>query len=166
MPAIRGSNSKGEIMSSTLQKTAFCAIILVMVVGVAAAQSNFKPAPGAPYRCPCFTQADVEAIPMPYEQCVIDWAWPDQSMDVLTTNIIYEQGISGATAKISKEERWGYCAYIDIDDPLHTFVTFTDLSYKEGLACQQIIADVIEMNQGQCLFFCVGEDCSAPHGDD
>lgn len=146
-------------MNRIIGRIVLSMIALSLAVAVAAAAGPLQPKPGAPSRCPCFTYSDVEAIPTPYMQCVIDADFtPNPNIVTLTTNIIYEQGISGAEAKVNDDTKSGMCSYIDYEDPLHTWVHFEDLKYKEALACREFIVTVIG-DGGNCDFFCVGDEC-------
>ncbi len=149
--------TKGEIMNIILRRVALLGVVLILAVGIASAQAELRPGANAPSKCPCFNQADIWAIPMPYWQCAIDFqAVPGR--DTLTTNLIYVQGI-GAEAKVSEDNKSGYCAYVDYEDPLQTWVSFEDLKYKEALACREMIVNVIYANVAYCESFCEGDDC-------
>ena len=146
-------------MSSIFRRAALSVVVLTMAVSLAAAVGPLKPHPDAPSQCPCFSQADVEAVPVPYMQCVIDANFtPNPNDYTLTTNIIYVQGISGAEAKVNADDKAGMCSYVDIDDPLHTFIHIEDLKYKEAVACRDYIVNVIG-DGGSCDYLCIGDEC-------
>ena len=146
-------------MNSVLRRVAILGVMLILAVGIASAQAELRPGPNAPSQCPCFTQADIWAIPTPYAWCALDADWSSEGHDTLTTNIVYVQGYSGAEAKVSEDNKSGYCAYIDWDDPLHTWVSYDNLKYKQALACRELIVTVMEANQASCLEYCEGDDC-------
>ena len=99
--------------------------------------------------CPCFTQEQVDAIPTPYDQCIIDFDLGSGGTE-LTTNIIHVQG-TGAQATLGENSY--SCAFGNglVDPPI--FVSFqTNLSQAE--ACRQIIVNTITANAGQCELLC------------
>ena len=102
--------------------------------------------------CPCFSASDLEAIPTPYVQCLIDYD-PGSEGGPLVTNVFnaVDPDLTGAQVSVSEER--SFCVYCD-PNVVPTTCVAPALDYATGLACQQMLEDFIRANQDQCLRLC------------
>ena len=101
--------------------------------------------------CPCFTQEQVDAIPTPYLQCIVDFSFGGNEEH---TNIIYAEGgqqLAGAGAVLGQFS--DSCVYHNslVDPPI-----FFSLEVTQGQAeaCRQLVVNTIEANEDQCQLLC------------
>ncbi len=137
-------------MRKSLGRIAVFGIALALSAGLAAAQSLPKlDAPTS--ECPCFTQAQIEAIPTPYEYCTI------QNLEILDnrwgffSNIVHETPLIGAQIEYYTKTQKGECLYLDYSGDPWITVQLKDLTVGQATACRQYILNVIEANYDQCL---------------
>ncbi len=136
-------------MQRSILRIAVFGAALALAAGLANAQIVLEGKTEPSTECPCFSQADVEAIPTPYLQCAIQLS---EEKWTLTSNLINVDGHSGAQVNVyTKTEMGSNCQYIDYYDPLDTFVNIEHLSLGQALTCRQYILNVIEANFDQCL---------------
>jgi hypothetical protein len=100
--------------------------------------------------CPCFTQAQSDAIPTPYSQCLIDWEFGTEQY----TNIIYmENGQQLAGVGVTESEFGSSCVYHNsLADPPIFFSLATNAG--QATACHQIIENTIAANSDECQLLC------------
>jgi hypothetical protein len=96
--------------------------------------------------CPCFTQEDIDAIPTPYDQCVIDY---DFGLG-LTTNILHVQG-TGAEVSVNGIESRCYYGNGLVDPPI--FIG-QQINPTEAEDCREILVNTIQADPGQCELLC------------
>jgi len=101
--------------------------------------------------CPCFSAEDLEGIPTPYRQCLIDYDFGNSSE--LYTNILSTATENGTGAQAQTGQFTNSCAFGDATVEPDIFI-FLEVSPAAAQACRQLLVDHINANQDQCQAIC------------
>lgn len=103
-----------------------------------------------PSGCPCFSATDLEGIPTPYRQCLVDYTFGGGEF---YTNILSTATENGTGAQAQTGEFVNTCAFGDATVDPNIFI-FLEVSPAAAQACKQLLVDHINANQDQCQAIC------------